>query len=262
MATKAQLQQGNNLRDFTQKDELSDVTLIVQGEPLYVHKVYLAEWSPVWRAMFVANFREKSAQEIELPGKELEQMVELLHCIYPSQQAINEENVHFLLELAEEYQIEKIKQRCEVFLLSGNTDLESLLLAQRYCLDKLYTKCIEGATRLTLEDLEKCDEFQQLEPRTLNTIYKSKINTMRDYASYIKEKEVAMEKECNKVSRERDRIQSKLQTVKMLWETPSKRCYRHMGNTAMFDFSCRECNEKVYREIKKLCSELPNNRIN
>ena len=76
------------IRDFKEKDDLSDVALIVEDVPLYVHRPYLAEWSPVWKRMFVGDFSERTAKEIPLPGKKLSEIIELLHCIYPSQKPV------------------------------------------------------------------------------------------------------------------------------------------------------------------------------
>ena len=69
--------------DFTVKDEMSSVTLIVEGQKLYVHREILAAWSPVFKSMFVRDFKEKNMQEVELPEKKLDNFVELLHCMYP-----------------------------------------------------------------------------------------------------------------------------------------------------------------------------------
>lgn len=69
--------------DFTVEDEMSSLTLILQEQHLYVHKEVLAAWSPVFRSMFIRDFKEKDQREIELPGKKLDEFVELLHCMYP-----------------------------------------------------------------------------------------------------------------------------------------------------------------------------------
>ncbi len=69
--------------DFTVPDEMSSVTLVVDGHKLYVHREVLAAWSPVFRSMFVRDFKEKEQKEVELPGKKMDDFVELLHCMYP-----------------------------------------------------------------------------------------------------------------------------------------------------------------------------------
>ena len=69
--------------DFTLPDELSSLTLIVDGQHLYVHKEVLAAWSPVFRSMFTRDFKEKEQREVELPDKKVDDFVELLYCMYP-----------------------------------------------------------------------------------------------------------------------------------------------------------------------------------
>lgn len=69
--------------DFTAPDDLSSVTLIIEGEKLYVHREVLAAWSPVFKSMFTRDFKEKRLGEVELPGKKVDDFVELLHCMYP-----------------------------------------------------------------------------------------------------------------------------------------------------------------------------------
>jgi hypothetical protein len=78
----------DEFRDFTKPDELSDVVLVVEKKKLYVHRQYLAEWSSVWRTMFLTNFANKNNTEIMLPGKKQEDILELLRCIYPMQNAV------------------------------------------------------------------------------------------------------------------------------------------------------------------------------
>lgn len=75
--------------DFTISDPLSSVTLEVEDQLLYVHKEVLAVWSPVFRSMFLGNFKESKESSIPLPGKKVDEFVELLHCMYPPIKAIN-----------------------------------------------------------------------------------------------------------------------------------------------------------------------------
>jgi hypothetical protein len=76
-------------RDFTQRDEFSDVTLKVEGTSLFVHRQYLAEWSGVWRKLFLSECEDPSASiEIVLEDKTLEDVTQLLQCIYSSQNYI------------------------------------------------------------------------------------------------------------------------------------------------------------------------------
>lgn len=43
--------------DFTVEDEMSSLVLLVEDQKLFVHKEVLAMWSPVFKSMFVRDFR-------------------------------------------------------------------------------------------------------------------------------------------------------------------------------------------------------------
>ena len=60
----------------------SDVTLVVEDKKLHVHKAVLSLHSPVFGAMFTANFAEKDFKEIELPGKKYDVMLQFLLMMY------------------------------------------------------------------------------------------------------------------------------------------------------------------------------------
>lgn len=75
---------GLELLDLTQPDDFSDVTLVIEDKQLYTCRGILASASPVWRRMFVAEFKEKVAKEIPLPDKQFDEVMELLLCISPA----------------------------------------------------------------------------------------------------------------------------------------------------------------------------------
>ena len=104
-------------QDFSKPWEQSDVILEVEGQQFHVHRVVLALSSPVFSRMFSADFKEKHAEKIPLPEKKAREIREMLLAIYPtSWKSVNENNCYFLLDLAEEYQVSKLSQKCENFL--------------------------------------------------------------------------------------------------------------------------------------------------
>ena len=107
-------------QDFTQPWEFSNVVLVVEGEKFHVHRTVLASYSPVFKEKFMSD-----EFQIILPDKfKANEVKELLQIIYAYRteegiplDEINEENCHYLLCLAQEYQMEAITQRCEEFML-------------------------------------------------------------------------------------------------------------------------------------------------
>jgi len=68
-----------------------------------------------------AQFKEKTAKEVPLPGKKSSEIKEMLLVIYPtSAKPIDKKNYAFLLDLAKEYMMDKITEKCETFLMYGD----------------------------------------------------------------------------------------------------------------------------------------------
>lgn len=127
------------LRHFYNDEEFSDVTFIVEGREIYGHKLILSLVSDCFQAMFTTKhgggtggFRESSSDctEIEIPNCTYDAFLTMIEYIYTGQtpkvdvvvastgvadgQAI--ERVVNLLELADLYFLEHLKQLCERML--------------------------------------------------------------------------------------------------------------------------------------------------
>ena len=152
--------------DFLEPWKLSDVVLVVEDQKFHVHRSFLAVWSPVFEKMFTTEFKEKNNDEIPLPEKKASQIKQLLCMLYPSseEKQVTEENCYFLLELAHEYQIESIVEKCQsfmVFMVKEKMEddvLAMLIYGQKYQLKTLISACIDGARRLSLKELKRHKE--------------------------------------------------------------------------------------------------------
>lgn len=243
-------------RDFTERDEFSDVTIIVEGTRLYVHRQYLAEWSGVWRKLFLTECPDdpSTSIEIELEDKILDDVIQLLQCIYATQSYITDSNVKLMLGFSEEYDMQNLKSRCEEYLLANDVSIETLVLAEKYGLKTLYKQSLDFAKTLTMEDLEKHPLRKDIGDQTLITIYKEKVHMMRDYANELKQNESKLKRQNEQLIDEKEGMSTIFRNLGKLWEMPNKRCYKHMTDEK-FDFTCRDCNEKMQREVKRMCSE-------
>jgi len=171
--------------DFSEPWKFSDVVLVVEDQKFHVHRSTLSIWSPVFETMFTSMFKEKNMYEIPLPGKKASEIKELLLIIYPTVsekgwKSVTNENCYFLVELADEYQMDAIKQRCEDFLVkevlrsSGNSFLVHLTLAQTHKLDELVKTIIDKASWLSLDDFKSHEMYDKMEPH----IYKQIVEGM------------------------------------------------------------------------------------
>ena len=171
--------------DFSMPWELSDVVLVVQEDRFHVHRCILGMWSEVFSTMFTSQFKEKTAEEVPLPGKKSVEIKEMLLVIYPtSAKQIDESNYAFLLDLAKEYMMAKITEKCESYLVGRLGSAESygatcvcgnwrqyvmkgnclwlLVIAQTYGLDRLETACIKRAKRIKFAEFKKDNNFDKI----------------------------------------------------------------------------------------------------
>ena len=175
--------------DFSQPWKFSNVVLVVEEDRFNVHRCILGMWSEVFTTMFTAQFKEKTAEEVPLPGKKSAQIKEMLLVIYPtSAKPIDENNYAFLLDLAKEYMMTKLTEKCENYLidrlypqavemvggvflifgvpnvefLSKGNCLELLDIAENYGMDRLQTACIKRASCIKFNDLKNDKIYQKI----------------------------------------------------------------------------------------------------
>jgi len=183
--------------DFSEPWKFSDVVLVVEDQKFHVHRSTLSIWSPVFETMFTSQFKERSMYEIPLPGKKASEIKELLLIIYPTVSekgwnTVTNENCYFLVELADEYQMDAIKQRCENFLVNevsgmypalngDNTFLAHLTIAQTHKLEKLVEAIITKASELHLDDIKNHEMYDKMEPHIYKQIVERKLRRFEGY---------------------------------------------------------------------------------
>ena len=184
-----------NPNDFSAPWKFSDVVLVVEDQKFHVHRSTLAYWSPVFEKMFLSDFKEKSNDEIPLPGKNASEIKHLLHMMYPSLEVkpFTKSNCYFLFELAHEYQIESIAQKCEALMVSmvkqrtENDVLAMLIYGQKYQLKSLISTCIYEARRLTLNELKQHKQREEVEPDNYLQIAEKIIQRLEEQCKVTKE---------------------------------------------------------------------------
>lgn len=159
-----------------------DVVLIVEGEKLYINKAELINLSPVFRAMFTSSFIEKEAPEVELPGKKLEEFLRFLRCALAGfSDDINDDNVHFVIRLADEYQVETLVIKADTYLANqyenngykkykSNKIIEGLIEAEQYNLCQFHKVLVSLASRKAFKYFSTAEGFDKLPEQTLNKI--------------------------------------------------------------------------------------------
>lgn len=211
--------------DFSQPWEFSDTVLVVEENKFHAHRSVLSMWSPVFSTMFTAQFKEKTADEIPLPEKKATEIKELLLVIYPtSEREIDGKNFLILLNLAKEYMMTKLTQKCESFLLrqleeptltgpnhpyrppmSGFHCLELLDIAQRYELKKLEMACVEKAKGMRFDQLKRHEMYNKISVLNYQMIAEGTIEKMeREF----RQKESEVRTEVRQFKSSADRLKS------------------------------------------------------
>ena len=108
------------LRHFWNDEEFSDVTFVVEGKRVFGHKLILSIVSDCFRAMFTTGFREsESHAEIEIPESSYEAFMAMMGYIYTGkipQSLVGMHHICDLLELADQFFLDNLKQTCEMLL--------------------------------------------------------------------------------------------------------------------------------------------------
>lgn len=192
MAARKISKKSSDQPDFSESLLFSDVVFVVEDKKFHVHRYILAQWSPVFKTMFLSGFKEKNLSEIPLPGKKASEFKELLLLIYSSVSGealntINDTNCQSLLRLAREYQIEAIYKKCEEHIVKrirnapGNTFMADMIFAQTCNFEKLLKISVEKAiNHLRLDDIKGHEMFDQIEPQIYKQILEGIIQRLEE----------------------------------------------------------------------------------
>ncbi|XP_061839235.1 kelch-like protein 7 isoform X2 [Nerophis lumbriciformis] len=146
-----------------------DVVLVVKGKCFPAHKVVLAATSQFFNIMFTSSMKESKSREVELQSAEPEVIELMLEFIYTAETSVKRSNAVSLLDVANQYQIEPLKNICEEFL-KGQLDATNCLgfLSLADCMDCPELKS-EAQNFLQEHFTEVCkmEEFSQLSVKEL-----------------------------------------------------------------------------------------------
>ncbi|XP_071090207.1 BTB and MATH domain-containing protein 38-like [Haliotis cracherodii] len=178
---------------FSTPSSLTDVALVVDGKKLHMSKALLCLASPAFLKMFEGDFKDKT--EVPIADKKYADFVEFLLCVHPSTgKPVQRETLDVVLALADEYEVESLKQRCEQFVLTrfllkdeqqNNPANEELVhftyLADKYKLKTLLDKCVVRLKYRTYDGdhgVNRLPEFQLLSPDTKVRVMSERLRLM------------------------------------------------------------------------------------
>lgn len=160
------------LNSLRLKEELLDITLVIEGTVFRAHKAVLSACSDYFRAMFTDNMLEARQNEICLNGITAKGFNQLLEYAYTARLALNLANVQDVLEAASHVQMVNCIQACSNYLQS-QIDLDNCVdiatIAETYSLTVLKTKVYRYMSGHLLE-FSNSPEFYRLTPVQLENL--------------------------------------------------------------------------------------------
>ncbi|KAL6729199.1 hypothetical protein Aduo_000276 [Ancylostoma duodenale] len=170
--------------DFlSQEPHTSDAILVIDGVKLHVSKTYLSLYSPVFYALFFGKFSERDKREIPVEDVILDEFIELLNVVYPSHKPISTDNVEFLLELGDKFEIQFVIDECERFLMSTEdiAIVTKLVWADQYCLAKLQDACVRTFKSVNdIKALKLTEEYKNLSDTTKAALLEKIFKILKD----------------------------------------------------------------------------------
>ena len=172
---------------FSEPWEDSDLILVVEDEKFHAHRLILSMNSPVFKAMFKSQFKEATANEIPLPEKKANEILDILKRVYSKQfieepVEITEENVEHLLKLSDEYQIKHIFDACINFVETHPKTKQNVMklrkMATNYNLDRVRDECDNLLKNLKLTTLSEIVDLKGLDQETLQYFLEQRIKRL------------------------------------------------------------------------------------
>ncbi|XP_057322331.1 TD and POZ domain-containing protein 2-like [Microplitis mediator] len=113
---------------FLKADVFNDITLVVDGQQLPAHKIILSTHSPYFYAMLTTEMREVKENCITIKNFSLDVITEMLEFFYTgkTKASDNMDVALKMIEIAEMYQISKLKEICKSTLIR-NININNVL---------------------------------------------------------------------------------------------------------------------------------------
>lgn len=131
--------------EFFNSKQFSDFKIICNDREIPAHRNVLKLMSPVFEAMLNSGMEESQKGEVTIDDIEGNVVFEMVRFMYTGEVENVKDYVKDLLDAAEKYGIEKLKEKCLESLslyLNMKNVAETLTLADRYNADILIQNCV------------------------------------------------------------------------------------------------------------------------
>lgn len=155
--------------EFRTNRLFTDVVIGVQGREFPCHRAMLSACSGYFQAMFCNDHRESQQMLVEISGVQAEAMEVLLQYVYTGRATITTQNVQYLFETANLFQISVLRDACAKFLedqLDPCNCLGMQSFADTHSLKQLAGRCRVYALQ-NFTEVAQHEEFLHLQKEEL-----------------------------------------------------------------------------------------------
>jgi len=175
-----------------QRKDFADVIVMCGNKKFECHKVILSSRSPVFKAILTSNMKEQNMGTVEIKNMNPQVLEDLLSYIYTSYAPNIDTLANELFAAADQYQLEKLKELCEVKLCSNiqvENCIELLILGDMYQASTLKTKALEFVSQnMDKINISECKKTLISNPSLLFEVMELMLPKKNDNSALRKEK--------------------------------------------------------------------------
>jgi len=141
----------------------ADVALSTETKTFMAHKAVLGARSTVFQAMFNTPMKESTQNSVDIPDFDEDVVKAMLEYIYTGETSDLNEKAGELMQIAEKYDLNGLKEDCELAIahsLTVDNAAEVLVLSHLHNAENLKIKAIDFINR-NKEDVKKTNSFKE-----------------------------------------------------------------------------------------------------
>lgn len=162
----------SDLRGLVDDDTMSDITFIVENQPIYAHKLMLMR-SPYFRALFLGDMRESRLSTIRIEEVRHSVFLCILEYLYTDTVRINLEEAMELFEAADLYCIPRLKTMCEKRMIQSiNVETAATIFhaADMHTATALRRKALKFIVA-HFEEVSKTESFEEMGRSNMELVF-------------------------------------------------------------------------------------------
>ena len=162
----------SDLRNLVDDDTMSDITFIVEEQPVYAHKLMLMR-SPYFRALFLGDMRESRLSTIRIEQVRHSVFLSVLEYLYTDNLRIELDYAMELFQAADLFCIPRLKTMCEKRMIQSITVENAATIfygADMHTAHSLRRKALKYMLA-HFEEISKTESFEEMGRSNMELVF-------------------------------------------------------------------------------------------